>query len=230
MTSEEKRHTRSKQMGREQLLLKAAEFSAAHHLGVPRVAYPATVARSNGLYALLATLLIGGLIWYSVRTGQQIWLLAACGVLLLVGGLLASSLVVRHASLVLCTHGLLRLAGQHTDGIRWEETREVWQDQHGFLTLTRWRGTPVVINATFRAWDQLAATVAQELLRVRLLVLVEPGHRLEHTAEERALLPISPRVQAILHSRHKNTDASTVSDQERFSPSFANRHGQGVTR
>lgn len=155
-------------MEKEQLPLKAAELSAAHHLGMPHVAYPATVARSNGVYAVLAALLVGGLIWYSGRTGQQMWLLFAGGVLLLLGGLLASSLLVRYASLVVCTHGLLRIAGQHTNGIRWEEMREVWQNQQGFLTLTHPHGTPLVINATVRAWDQLAATVAQELLRVRL--------------------------------------------------------------
>ncbi len=162
---------------REQLPPQAVSYATAHDLGLPRVAYPARVARSNGFYTVMTLILVGGLLVTGLRTGQWIWLFFAGLVLLLLGGLLASTLVVRHTSLVVCTQGLLRIAGQRAESIRWEEMREVWQNEQGFLTVVRPDGVTFVINATFRAWEQLVVTIEQEVLRLRLSQVWEQYQR-----------------------------------------------------
>lgn len=157
----------------EQIPPEAVLGATVYHLGLPCATHPATVARSNGFYTLIVAILVGGLLVNSLRTDQWIWLLPAGLALLLLFGLLASTLVVRHTSMVICTQGLLRIAGRRAESIRWEEMREVWQNAQGFLTVERPDGARFVINATFRAWEQLAATVEQEVLRLRLPQLWE---------------------------------------------------------
>jgi hypothetical protein len=112
--------------------LMQSSSATAYHLGLPCATHPATVARSNGFYTLIVAILVGGLLVNSLRTDQWIWLLPAGLALLLLFGLLASTLVVRHTSMVICTQGLLRIAGQRAESIRCEEMREAWQNAQGF--------------------------------------------------------------------------------------------------
>lgn len=143
-------------------------LAAAHHLGRPLAIYRAAIRFSNLLYTLLGAILVGGLAVQGIHSHQGLVVLPILLILLLLWGLLESTLWVRNLRMVVCTEGLLRLWNNEAESMRWDEIRELWRDRQGNYSFSGDDGTRFIINHVFRHADELGATIEEEVTR-RLL-------------------------------------------------------------